>query len=391
MAAALEQGLEARIIGTQAASDMAAAWRDLFKGCADANPFYGPHFLLPLLALGGKLARTRFVVVSSGPELVALCPIMPRGFAFPGLASAVGTLSHAFIFNALPLLREGYERRGWRAILDALEARQGRGVLDIDTSPLDGVAATSLMEALAESGRASLVIGRSERAGIVATGSADAHLARIKARTMTKLRRQERLLAELGEIGFRTAMSGQALAEAVDGFLALEARGWKGRQGSAFASDPRTASFAREALASGGDAPGVRIELLTLDGRPVGACLHLVAPAYSATFKIAHDEELSRQAPGVLAMLGSLKALLAEPWTQRLDSGAGPEDAVGAVWRDRIPTGRILAALSPRQGERELRLYAKAGALVEDVRTRAREAYYALTGRKRTRARKARG
>jgi hypothetical protein len=241
---------------------------------------------------------------------------------------------------------------------------------------------------LAASGRPHLMLEATRRAGIIAAGSADQHLTRIKARTLSKLRRNERELAKLGKLGFRVATSGEALREAVEAFIALEASGWKGRQGSALASDAATSSFARQALTSGGDAPGIRAELFGLGGRPIGIFLHLVSPGYSATFKIAHDEELNRQAPGVLTVLHALRGFLAEPWTRRIDSGAAPEHAVGAIWQDRFPAGAVLFALSPRQSPNELRLQAKAEALAIRLRDKARDAYYALSRRKRTEARK---
>jgi hypothetical protein len=125
-----------------------------------------------------------------------------------------------------------------------------------------------------------------------------------------------------------------------------------------------------------------------LDERPIGGCLHLVSAGYSVTFKIAYDEALARHAPGVLTSLAVLRALIAEPWTRRLDSGVGPDDAAGAVWRDDIPVGEMLVALSPRQHLRELRAYDWADGTIETLRSKARDAYYALTRRRRTQGRK---
>jgi hypothetical protein len=87
-------------------------------------------------------------------------------------------------------------------------------------------------------------------------------------------------------------------------------------------------------------------------------------------------------------MLHSLKALVAEPWTRRVDSGAEPEHAVGAIWQDRLPCGELLIALSPRQSASELVRRARMRAVTTELRDKARNAYYALTGRKRTQARK---
>jgi CelD/BcsL family acetyltransferase involved in cellulose biosynthesis len=382
--------LEARIIDAREASAMVGAWRALFHACVEANPFYGPDFLSPLLTLGGKLARMRIVIVSAGGELLALLPIVARGLALPGLRRSIGAPRHEFIFNSMPLLRKGYERGAWRALLERLEAEYGRGVLTLPSSPLEGAGARGLTEALAQTGRASLVTGRGERAVVRSSGSADAHVKRIRGSTRSKLRRHERDLAKLGPIDFRAAVAGEALVDAVEAFMTLEARGWKGRQGTAFLRDPGTAEFARRVLASGGDAPGVRADLLTLGGEPIGACLHLTSPSSSATFKIAYDEGQARHAPGVLTMLRSLEALHGERWTELLDSGADAGDAVGAVWRDRMAFGDILTVLSPRQGEGWLRFHARARALAKTLRSKARDGFYALTRRKRTLTRKAR-
>ncbi len=380
--------LESRFVEAHEARAVAGPWRELFHACAEANPFYGPDFLLPLLALGGKLAGTRFLLVSHGDKLAGLLPILPRRFGLPGFGASLAALDHDFIFNALPLLRAGFEIPACQAMLRALETRYRRGVLAIGPSPLDGPAARALIEVLSESGRPHLVLEPGERVGIVASENTEAHLARIKGRALSKLRRNERELAKLGKLGFRVATSQEAVEHAVEAFMTLEAASWKGRQGSAFASDPATAAFAHEALAKGGDAPGLRAELLMLGERPLGIFLHLVSAGYSATFKIAHDEEFNRQAPGVLTMLHSLKGLLRECWTRRVDSGAAPEHAVGAIWQDRFPAGTLLCALSARQSRGELLLQARAQALVTRLRAKARDAYYALTRRKRTQARK---
>jgi Acetyltransferase (GNAT) domain len=386
------QASVARIVDAREMRALEPLWRDLFHRCAQANPFYGPDFLLPLLDLDGKIARTRFVIVEArcGARmgLAALCPITATGLGIPGLRRSIGTPRHPYIFNQLPLLRAGFEATLWRQMLDALETAFGRGLLLIPASPLDSPVAKGLREALAASERASLVVVRGERAAIIARGDAEAHLARVKARTLAKIRRHEGELRKLGRLDFVSATSGSRLAQAVEAFIALEASGWKGRQGTAFASDPRSLAFARQALSSARDAPGVRVDYLTLEGKPIGACLHLTAAGYSATFKTAHDEAFAKHAPGVLSMVFSRQSLFGEHWTECLDSGAPPEHAVGAVWPDRIPVADMLGALSPRQGRHELQFYARSQALVDGARAKVRQAYYMLTGRKRTRARK---
>jgi hypothetical protein len=61
------------------------------------------------------------------------------------------------------------------------------------------------------------------------------------------------------------------------------------------------------------------------------------------------------------------------------------------VWRDRFPCGTVLVALSPKQGESELRFQAKVEASLAALRAKARDVYYALTRRRRTKQRKEKG
>ena len=202
----LQSPITVRIAGSQELGSLEPAWRDLFHGCRDANPFYGPDFLLPLLGLDRKLARAHFVIAERrcgpGIELAAFCPITPTGLGLPGVRRSVGTAQHPFIFNHLPLLRAGAELSLWQRMLDALELEFGRGMLAISASPLDSPVAQGLRHALAASGRASLTMARGERAAIIAQGSAEAHLARIKARALAKIRRHERELRKLGQVDF---------------------------------------------------------------------------------------------------------------------------------------------------------------------------------------------
>jgi CelD/BcsL family acetyltransferase involved in cellulose biosynthesis len=381
----------ARIVAGGELSALAPGLRDLYHASAEANPFYGPDFLLPLLRYDRALASARFLIVEMGDRLAGFLPFARERGRLPGLRAALTGLRHPFIFDGLPLMRAGREEAAWRAMLDALEGAFGRGTLRLPPSPLDAPAATGLAAALEASGRASLARNPAERAGVVAQGTLDAYMARLKGKTAGKLRRHERDLGKLGQVELRAATEGAALEQALADFVALEAGGWKGRQGTAFACDPAALAFIRAVVLEGGGAPAARIEHLTLDGKPVGACLHLVSAGYSVTFKIAYDEAHARTAPGILTALASLRGLLAERWTRRLDSGIGPDDAAGVIWRDVIPVGETLVALSARQKPGELRLVQRIDEAAETARGRARDLYYTLTSRRRTKGRKGEG
>src|SRR5262245_38692797 len=60
----------------------------------------------------------------------------------------------------------------------------------------------------------------------------------------------EKRLCERGVVAWRTLEPGQEAGPWIEDFLALEASGWKGRAGSAFAWSDANARFARAALAA---------------------------------------------------------------------------------------------------------------------------------------------
>src|SRR3546814_11561232 len=68
----------------------------------------------------------------------------------------------------------------------------------------------------------------------------------VRAKKRKELRRQANRLAEQGAVTIRHWRAGEALDAWVDAFLDLEARGWKGRAGSAPASHGETEAWFRD-------------------------------------------------------------------------------------------------------------------------------------------------
>jgi CelD/BcsL family acetyltransferase involved in cellulose biosynthesis len=123
---------------------------------------------------------------------------------------------------------------------------------------------------------------------------------RLAAKFRANLRRRRRRLEELGPVAVRAEDGRGDLEGALDAFFALEASGWKGRGGTALASDPRLTRFyrawAREAAARG----ALAIRALTLGGRPVAMHLGLVHGGAYYLPKTAYDEAMGAMSPGQL-------------------------------------------------------------------------------------------
>ena len=98
-------------------------------------------------------------------------------------------------------------------------------------------------------------------------------------------------------------MTGTAVADHLDNFIALEAAGWKGENNSALGSTGADEQFLRTFVAALSAQGLTRLYQLTLADKPVAMLLGLANATELYLFKICFDESLSRFSPGVLLML----------------------------------------------------------------------------------------
>ncbi|KAA2238295.1 GNAT family N-acetyltransferase [Salinarimonas soli] len=360
-------------------------WRALFVEAIEPNPFLGPDFLRPL----GRLRAGRIQVAlvwrgsGAGRRLAALLPFTVE----PGLPlirpPLLRGLADPFVVNATPLVGADGTAAVIERLLAELSRRFPRAVLVMEPLRLHGPVAAGI----AAAGRPTLLARSHERAAIRAGLPSGAYLeARVPGKRVRELRRCEKRLSEAGTVETRT-LWGPAAAPAVNAFLAIEAAGWKGRQGTALASKPAVLAFAREALS--GTAPMAAADLMRVDGKPIAAALHLVAGDEAVAFKCAYDETWSRASPGALLDVHTLLMTLDGGQVSLMDSGALPGHPVEGLWRERVAFGRLLVDLrrdsTPAALERVSARLDRIDGLVSEVKARLRRAL----GRKATALRSA--
>src|SRR5262249_22936032 len=127
-----------------------------------------------------------------------------------------------------------------------------------------------------------------------------------------ELRRQRNRLADMGTLKIDSTTSAATIGGALNDFLQLEARGWKGRAGSAALNDEpirRLLGTAVAELAADGQA---RIDRMRVGGAVVAAVVTLRSGATAWTWKISYDEAFARTSPGVQLMVDVSEALLAD-------------------------------------------------------------------------------
>lgn len=334
-------GIDVEVRRLSDAHDVEPHWRELFVQAAEPNPFFGPDFLQPL----GRLRDDRLKVAlawrraAASRTLAAVLPFAPEAglpLVHPPLIRA---LSDHFVPNATPLVTSDRPETVIERLVAELARLFPQSLLVLDPLRLRGPVA----EGLAGAGWPHHLTRVGERAAIRADSASSTYLAtRVPGKRLRELRRCEKRLAEAGDVVTRTLWGAEARS-ALDAFLDLEASGWKGRQGTALASRPRSLAFAREALS--GTAPEPAVDLMTLDGRPIAAAVHLVAGDEAVAFKCTYDESWAKASPGTLLDLHTLAMTLDSGRLSFMDSGAQAGHPVEALWRDRIAFGRMLVDL----------------------------------------------
>jgi hypothetical protein len=159
-------------------------------------------------------------------------------------------------------------------------------------------------------------------------------------------------LQKLGSVSFESCANGAELKSAVDAFLHIEARGWKGRRGTALQCDEATRAFALKAFSAPRSDNACRADVLKVNGEPVAVGLTLISGRTGFTVKCAYDEGYATYSAGLLLEVAFLRSVLNEKWAGRIDSGADGAHVIDELWPGRSEVGDLLfsAASSPGSG-----------------------------------------
>jgi CelD/BcsL family acetyltransferase involved in cellulose biosynthesis len=128
-----------------------------------------------------------------------------------------------------------------------------------------------------------------------------------------ELTRRARELGQLGEVHFSQEGSAINAQAALEEFTAVEASGWKGRDGGAIACQADAQSFwqslVREAAATG----CLRLDMLRLAGKVIAGQLGIVWRDRYYCLRVAYDENYRRYGPGALLTAHVLQQCVEDP------------------------------------------------------------------------------
>lgn len=349
----------------------------------EPNIFFNPRFLAPAMPrLEDR--EVRLAVIRDGDEyrnrLRLLVPFSVDRPSIPLGVSVIRTWASPFGPLGTPLL----DRDDPAGVIEDFFEMLARPrlkmprVLMLPDLRLDGPVA-SLVRSVAESRSLPIeVAARSERPVLESRLDGDAYLrASVRPHHFREFRRLKRRLEERGRLEHSVARGPEEIRTATEGFLALEAAGWKGRERTAMAVDRFRAAFLREAMDRLAELDLCRVHGLTHDGKLIASLIVFVEAGVAYTWKTAYDEDFSAFSPGALLMIEVTKQHLDDPNIELTDSCAVPDHPVmSRLWSERRPLGTLVVGLTPdadrqtRQAASQLHLYRRTRNLARIVRNK---------------------
>jgi CelD/BcsL family acetyltransferase involved in cellulose biosynthesis len=190
-----------------------------------------------------------------------------------------------------------------------------------DVLELDPVLVDSGAEALIRAQRPALLLTEpSVHSDALPTTSYEALLENLSKNFKGNLRKARNKLEKCGaRARMVSATTLEELGPAFESFLAVEASGWKGQEGTAIGLDPALRSFYQQLVQRLGAAGTCAINLLVLDDKPIAAQFAIVGGDRYFLLKIGYDESQAALAPGNLLLEWLLKKYDGHPVLRHID------------------------------------------------------------------------
>lgn len=334
--------------------DRIGQWRSLAKWAAEPNPFYEHWFLLPSLHAFDPKSRVKLLCLEVDGQLAGILPISRTNDYYGHPIPHYSAWLHANIFLGTPLVAKGFEHIFWEHALNWCDKKIGLLpplFLHLSHMPEDGPLTRALTQVLDQSSRPAAKVKSEQRAMLASDMSAEDYLAQsLSTKKRKELRRQARRLEEEGTLSFERLSNDYGVCEQEVGewaatFAWLEKKGWKGRAGSALASQSETHDLFKQALI--GAAREGRLErlCLSLDGKPIAMLANFLCAPGAFSFKTAFDEDYSRFSPGVLLQRENLDILTRDD-VEWMDSCAAQDHPmIDKIWRERRVINRYSIAI----------------------------------------------
>ena len=364
-------------------ADVRAAWTSLLARADAPNVFMDP-VLVRAAAATDPAARycalLAWKTIDGQRQLVGVWSFAvarPRQSALPIRVLNVPPCAYSYL--ATPVIDRDCIDETLDAMLDciAADARLPK-IMALDAMGAEGATYDALMRVLSQRGSAPCVMEQSRRPKLRSELDGKAYLEKaLSSSTRKKLRQHRRRLSEKGAVTSVVASEPEAVRRAFEEFLAIEAAGWKGREGTALLSDKADAAFMRGAVVALAEQGCASVHSLCLDGKPVSVQLVGRAGAAAFTWKTAYDEAYQDFSPGTLLLEDYTTAFLADKSIGFVDSCSFDDRGFMATWTERQPVADLWIDVR-LGGSLAFRMLCGAQRSYRLLRARAKSAYLAF-------------
>ena len=214
-----------------------AGWELLAKEALEPNVFYEPFLLVPALtAFAAKSALELVFVVRHDESVIGFFPFtrVRRYRGFP--LSALSLWDHDYCPLGTPLVHAAHGDECMKALFDWFAECQAP-LVELTNVAGDGPFQHLLINAMNARQTLYFPIAWHTRGLFLPRENGDAYLAHaLRADGRRKIRAKEKKLSDAGAIAYAELAEGGDAIDWARQFMEVEARGWKGRNGTAFAS-----------------------------------------------------------------------------------------------------------------------------------------------------------
>lgn len=331
-------------------------WEQLAGNALERSPSSEAWMLLPALRhlAAGENVRILLIYADSGQEddkRLKLCGVFPLQISnqYKGLPIRIVRLwNHRYSLSPAPLVHCDFAADCLRELLRWVRSEHpGTTLIEFRELRAESQFFRTLTEVLREEDGGHQVADITTRAFFRRRSSAASYLegALANVHHRKELKRQERRLAEMGQLTYRRVRPDEDIAEWLDAFVRLEMQGWKGQQETAFGSKAEDLMYLKEVVTAAAGRGELMLLGLWLDDKPLALKLNFLCGEGGYTFKIAYDEAYSKYSPGMLLELENIRQAHDQPDLVWLDSLALPNHPmVNRVWLDRTAIVTILIA-----------------------------------------------
>jgi Acetyltransferase (GNAT) domain len=339
------QGVHAMISVSICSPNMniAAAWAELTQR-ASPNVFMNPAALTAASDI--KFAQVYVLLAWEEGEaprkLVGVWALQMRKIApfWPALLEA---LPYNYAFLSSPVIDPAFIDDVVPAFLAAIEKNPALpNVINLQSFNAESSDYDAIMKALVARGGEQFRFSESARPfvtrefGVKRSGS-----------TRKKLRQDWNRLCALGAVDIVNERMPDAVRDAFEMFLALEAGSWKGSRGTALLCDEKDAGFVRRLVSGLAEQGNASVALLRVDGVAVAAQVLMYCGTMAYTWKTAFNSDYAKYSPGALLIDKITEEIFAAPGIDAIDSCSAEGSFMAQLWTARRKMVDLLIDVGP--------------------------------------------